>query len=163
MPGLRPCRGWGWQSWRRGPAARCPLAAAGCGTGEAGFWVFAAAGSEAPQDKAFGSPRSRRGQLRVLVPEAPWPCRCRLPSSSAVHETPSLLFSPSALKTASLMVQGRFPAEPAHAAGAPCKPQQGQGFTGRPRYFPDSPNPFSRSWRGCPGRRRAWIPKGLRI
>lgn len=26
VPGLRPCRGWGCQSWWRGPAARCPRA-----------------------------------------------------------------------------------------------------------------------------------------
>lgn len=78
-----------------------------------------------------------------------------------MHETPNLLFSPSALKAASLMVRGCFPAEPAHAAGAPCKPQQGRGFTGQPRYFPDSLNPFSRSQRGCPGGSSAQIPKGL--
>lgn len=84
-----------------------------------------------------------------------------LPSSSAVHETPNLLFSPSALKAASLMVWGCFPAEPAHTAGAPCKPQQGRGFTGQPRYFPDSLNPLSRSQRGCPGGSSAQIPKSL--
>lgn len=78
-----------------------------------------------------------------------------------MHETPNLLFSPSALKAASLMVRGCFPVEPAHAAGAPCKPRQGQGFTGQPRYFPDSLNPFSRSQRGCPGGSSAQIPKSL--
>lgn len=100
-----------------------------------------------------------RGSLAVPV-QAAFLC-LPLPSSSAVHETPNLLFSPSALKAASLMVRGCFPAEPAYAAGAPCKPQQGRGFTGQPRYFPDSLNPLSRSQRGCPGGSSAWIPKGL--